>query len=426
MLQPLRHTKNCTHDYERLQSENTWNRPSKDVNWVYKWAAHAEQGSLWIMFTPWNLAIRKCLAGTRLKSCNSNEWKSGCQRAAREITTWCDIFFFSFSFIDSRVEKMPYSCKHCNKCFSRSSVCKEHERIHAEVKQYKCRHCEKCFIQSADCKKHERTHTGVKPYTCKHCKKSFSQLRNCKRHERTHTGVKPYTCKHCKKCFSQLGNCKRHERTHTGVKPYTCKQCKKCFSRLENYKRHERTHTGMKLYTCKYCKKSFIRSSDCTKHERTHTGVKPYTCKHCNKCFNELGNCKRHERTHTGVKPYTCKHCNKCFSQSSSRKRHEEKHAVDSSLKSNRHGPNLKLREPTTTQDSIKSSKLFSLTQENLIQVESLTCWICQEEFSRKTCLVQHYDDHMRSKWHLFVCLLIFYLLLFILLFIRTILKLSA
>ena len=39
MLQPLRHTKNCTHDYERLQSENTWNRPSKDVNWVYKWAA---------------------------------------------------------------------------------------------------------------------------------------------------------------------------------------------------------------------------------------------------------------------------------------------------------------------------------------------------------------------------------------------------
>ena len=154
-------------------------------------------------------------------------------------------------------------------------------------------------------------------------------------------------------------------------------------------------------YSCKHCNKWFSRSSICKEHERTHTGVKPYTCKHCKKCFSQSGNCKRHERTHTGVKPYTCKHCNKCFRQSSSRKRHEEKHTKDSSLKSIQHGPNLKLRghlqEPTSTQDSIKSG-MFSSTEENLSQVESLTCWICQKEFSRGACLMQHYDDHMRSK----------------------------
>jgi len=83
---------------------------------------------------------------------------------------------------------------------------------------------------------------------------------------------------------------------------------------------------------------------------------------------------------------------------------HEEKHAihVDSSLKRNQRGQNRKLRrhleEPTTTQGSKKYGKLFSSTAENLSQVESLTCWICQEEFSNETCLIHHYDDHMRSK----------------------------
>ena len=116
------------------------------------------------------------------------------------------IFFISFSYIDSTAEKMPYSCKHCNKCFSRSSVCKEHERIHTEVKLYKCRDCEKCFSQSSGCKIHERTHIGEKPYTCKHCKKCFSQIGNCKRHERTHTGEKPYTCHTCWICQEECSS----------------------------------------------------------------------------------------------------------------------------------------------------------------------------------------------------------------------------
>ena len=44
------------------------------------------------------------------------------------------------------------------------------------------------------------------------------------------------------------------------------------------------------------------------------------------------------------------------------------------------------------------SGLLFSSTEENLSQAESLTCWICQEELGSESCLTQHYDDHMRSK----------------------------
>ena len=32
------------------------------------------------------------------------------------------------------------------------------------------------------------------------------------------------------------------------------------------------------------------------------------------------------------------------------------------------------------------------------MKVESLTCWICQEELSSGASLVQHYDDHMRTQ----------------------------
>ena len=54
--------------------------------------------------------------------------------------------------------------------------------------------------------------------------------------------------------------------------------------------------------------------------------------------------------------------------------------------------------ESSSTHSGKKSGMLFSsvLTEENVTQVESLTCWVCQEEFSSRACLIQHYDDHMK------------------------------
>ena len=77
-------------------------------------------------------AYNQKMARNALKTCKSNELSRVCKGLP------CDIFFFSFIHIDRTVEK-PYSPKHCNKCFSRSSVCKEHERtqklscLHASI-----------------------------------------------------------------------------------------------------------------------------------------------------------------------------------------------------------------------------------------------------------------------------------------------------
>ena len=306
-------------------------------------------------------------------------------------------FQHTINFFSSLADK----CKRCGKFFNQLTDCMK-QKTHTAMKSYTCQYCAKSFSNSSGCKQHERTHTGEKPYTCKHCQKPFSTSSECKRHERIHTGEKPYTCKHCKKSFRLSSNCKEHERTHTGEKPYTCKRCQKSFSTSSVCKRHERTHTGEKPYTCKHCEKSFGLSSNCKEHERTHTGEKPYKCKHCKKSFSRLTSCKQHERTHTGERPYTCKHCEKSFTQSSNCKIHEERHARASSLKQKQHDQNLKsrrdLQKSVATLGVKKSCVLSSLTEENSTQVESLTCWICQKEFSSEACVIQHYDEHMRLK----------------------------
>ena len=223
-----------------------------------------------------------------------------------------------------------------------------------------------------------------------------------KKHERTHTREKPYTCKYCERFFSHSSVCKQHERTHTGEKPYTCRHCKKSFSASSNWKQHERTHTGEKPYTCKHCKKSFCRLSVCKQHERTHTGEKPYACKYCQKLFSQLSILREHERTHTGEKSYACKHCQNSFSQLSHCRQHEERHAGASSLKQKQRDQCLKprrdLQESAAILDGKKSCVLSSLTEESSNQVESLTCWICQKEFSSEACVIQHYDEHMSLK----------------------------
>ena len=198
-------------------------------------------------------------------------------------------------------------------------------------KTFKCKKCDKCFSRSSSLKEHERTHTEEKPFNCSKCYKSFSIATHLKEYERTHMGEKPFKCTNCNKSFSISSYLKNHEKIQSGEIPCKCRNRDKNFSTSWYLETHETTqeiwHSSAQSVTKVFQdqgpwrsirgptknrafwilnEKSFSKGGHLREHERTHTREKSFEWTKYDNTFSKSNYLKNYEMIHSGEKPFYC------------------------------------------------------------------------------------------------------------------------
>ena len=90
--------------------------------------------------------------------------------------------------------------------------------------------------------------TTTNAFSCRYCNKLFSRPNHVTKHERIHTGERPYSCEICGKFFTEKGHLTRHERIHTGEKHYVCEICGKTATTRGNLEAHKVVHLNTKVH----------------------------------------------------------------------------------------------------------------------------------------------------------------------------------
>ena len=206
-----------------------------------------------------------------------------------------------------------------------------------ETKLFSCRFCERTFTRKNSLEGHERVHTGERPFTCKYCQDTFTLKSTKNNHEKSHFR-KNFSCKNCQKVFHSYSDKKEHEKTHTEKKPYSCKECKRSYGRLDTLRAHERIHTG-KILSCPLCPRIFTMENQVNNHI---CSKKNFKCNVCHKVYTTLEALNKHEHwksmadiskeSNTEI-AFSCKFCPQKFVKKREFKNHEKMHLKKTLLK---------------------------------------------------------------------------------------------
>lgn len=141
----------------------------------------------------------------------------------------------------------PLRCSECTKCFTNQSQLRVHlKNSHQRAKSvYTCDICipTTTFERIDVFKSHVALHEKIKPFTCRICDKNFSRRSNLQSHARTHdaTAALQYQCANCSKKFYSKKKLDSHIPECLSRK--TCPLCKFFCQREEDMTEHtKKTH----------------------------------------------------------------------------------------------------------------------------------------------------------------------------------------
>ncbi|XP_063545014.1 zinc finger protein 354B-like isoform X2 [Cydia strobilella] len=114
-----------------------------------------------------------------------------------------------------RAPSRLFVCEQCGRVLINSTMLRQHQEQHQEVRTFACNFCPKSFAVKATLEKHIRTHTGEKPFQCPECPIAFSNNGNLTRHRKTaHEGIRENVpCTICGRVLSTKSSLALHVNT---------------------------------------------------------------------------------------------------------------------------------------------------------------------------------------------------------------------
>ena len=159
----------------------------------------------------------------------------------------------------------PFSCKKCNRRFSRSDHVKVHMLIHTKNEPFKCSICSKEFTSQSAVNNHQTDKHGAQSTACKKKVHSLSEHQ-----QKTCDTERPYTCDHCQNVYKTTKSLRQHITTKHCC--YKCAYCPHTYVNDEKLLVHSLTKHGREqpTFECGICNEKFTSCDSLTCHFKVH------------------------------------------------------------------------------------------------------------------------------------------------------------
>eukprot|EP00092_Neocalanus_flemingeri_P012971 GFUD01013976.1.p1 GENE.GFUD01013976.1~~GFUD01013976.1.p1 ORF type:complete len:1261 (+),score=305.37 GFUD01013976.1:94-3876(+) len=333
---------------------------------------------------------------------------------------------------DNFIKPMNFLCPVCNKTFTSVLQLKKHQKFHVQ-KGFSCKLCHEIFEKKWMYDQHlsEKHGQKLEKAVCPECSKEFSQTNLLLAHIQTyHKEETVFKCFVCYLDFNKKHNLITHLSSwHPNEKVPFCPVCMDFFSEqkgmethdcpgaeiknrqiichlhetpmsftsrveLDNHMKREHGTEGNFNISCCICQKKFLLRRNLLKHLRNvhkqGSSIKHF-CPTCGKQFYYKDDLKNHILVHEGELKHTCTEnaCNKAYSTLKALKKHQK----------NTHEVDINLVTCKICQKQLSTK--FKLRTHMLVHTNAkpFSCTHCSETFKERRNVVKHIKlKHLTKK----------------------------